>query len=453
MADDLEPLLDDFKSTAPPGVRSYERLFAYFLEGFVAHRSPLGASARYPGMFSYNGPRMDRLEGFSRVAPMLAAWLHGGRSPRPEVPGGASRDLVEILSSGMLAGTDPTSREYWGDTKHWGQSIVEAADLALVLWLTKGELWERLAAAERAAICRWLLQVNGKRIPNNNWHLFVVQVNAVLKALGEKHDAQELASHYAHAKAFYAGSGWFRDGDMPARPAFDYYNAWGFHYHLQWLRRIMPGLDSGFIDESLAQFCAVYRYFFGPEGFPIMGRSACYRMAAPVPLVFAQESHPCVVSAGEARRALDVTWQYFVRRGAVARGNVTQGYFDGDPRLLEDYSGPASCLWALRSLVAAFALRPESAFWTTAPEPLPVEKGDFELRLPQPGWILRGSRSTNSIVIKTAHEDNPPLESHKLLDRILEQFTRKPRRPKNHEAKYCRSHYDSAVPFCGLPKQ
>jgi len=52
-----------------------------------------------------------------------------------------------------------------------------------------------------------------------------------------------------------------------------------------------------------------------------------------------------------------------------------------------------------------------------------VEKGDFELRLPQPGWILRGSRSTNSIVIKTAHKDNPPLESHKLLDRILEQFT------------------------------
>lgn len=451
MAGNLEPLVDDFRSMAPPSVGSYERLFAYFLEGFIVRRSALGASARYRGMFSYNGPRMDRLEGFSRIAPMLAAWLHGGRPTRVEVAGGGTRDLVEILSSGILAGTDPASREYWGDTKHWGQSIVEAADLALVLWLTRNDLWERLGAAERAAIGRWLRQVNGKRIPNNNWHLFVAQVNAVLRALGEEHDAPELASHYAHAKGFYAGSGWFRDGDMRGRPSFDYYNAWGFHYHLQWLRRILPALDPGFIDDSLEQFCASYKYFFAPEGFPIMGRSACYRMAAPVPLVFAQESHPHVVSAGEARRAVDVTWQYFVRRGAVRDGSVTQGYFDSDPRLLEDYSGPASCLWSLRSLVAAFALPEDSAFWTATPAPLPVETGDFELTLPEPGWVIVGNRGTGSIVIRTAHANDPPLQRHKLVDRIVEQLTRKPRRPKNHEAKYCRSQYDSAAPFCGPP--
>lgn len=167
-----------------------------------------------------------------------------------------------------------------------------------------------------------------------------------------------------------------------------------------------PDLDAAFIDEALREFVAVYRYFIGPAGLPILGRSACYRLAAPVPLVFAQAAAPPLVSAGEARRTLDVVWQRFITHGAVIRGNVTQGYYDEDPRLLEDYSGPASCLWSLRALVAAFALPDDGAFWEATPAPLPIERNDYRIAIAPPGWTLVGERTSGRICIETGRTES-----------------------------------------------
>lgn len=442
-----EALLSEFAAAAAPTEDSYARLFEYFLTGFLTYRSRLGAHARYPGLGSYNGPAMDRLEGYSRIAPLLAAWLHGGRPRILRLVDGRFADLVELLGSGVLAGTDPAGREYWGDIRHWQQSVVEAADIALSLWLTRALFWDELGGTERARIVAWLNQVNNKRIPDNNWHLFVVQVNAVLAALGESHDAEEMRRHYQRAKAFYRGEGWFRDGEMKDTPGYDFYNAWGFHYHLQWLRRIDPGWDADFIDEAFAAFVSGYRYLIGPEGLPMMGRSACYRMAAPAPLVFAQEARPDLVSPGQARRALDATWQHFIRRGAVRGGNVTQGYHGRDPRLLENYSGPASCLWSLRSLVAAFALPDEHAFWRAAPQPLPVEISDYRIVIGPPQWTVVGEHSSGRISILTGAGDDPTLQDPALRDRVAEFFSGKPRRPKNIAAKYHRARYESSDPY------
>lgn len=442
-----DALLAGFRGVAAPTREAYADLFRYFVIGFMAHRSPLGAHADHAGWGSYNGAAMDRLEGFSRTVPLMAAWLGGGRAAHVALADGTRVDLAATLRAGLLAGTDPSSKEYWGAIRHWSQAIVEAADIALALWLSRAQLWDALAPAERERVAAWLLQVNGKRIPDNNWHLFVVQVNAVLAALGAPHDRAEAERHYARARSFHRGNGWFRDGEAADTPGFDYYNAWGFHYHLQWLARIDPQFDAAFIDDAFRAFATSYRYFIGPAGLPMLGRSACYRMAAPAPLVFAQATHPDLVSPGEARRALDTVWQHFIRRGAVARGNVTQGYHGPDPRLLEDYSGPASCLWSLRSLVAAFALPDEDAFWQSRPTPLPVERSDYRLHLHVPGWTLVGRQANHSIRIETGHPDAPALEPYTLSNRIAGAFARLPHRPKNIPAKYHRAHYDSTAPY------
>lgn len=442
-----EVLLQPFRGNASPSRGDYADLFCYFVTGFVVRRSRLGAYADYAGRGSYNGPAMDRLEGFSRIAPLIAAWLHGGRTTELTLANGKCVNLPAMLREGLLAGTDPVSKEYWGAISHWSQAIVEAADLALTLWLAREHLWEPLNPDERAQISCWLLGVNGKRIPDNNWHLFVVQVNAVLAALDAPHDHEAIEHHYARARAFYRGCGWFRDGERDDAPGFDYYNAWGFHYHLQWLRRIAPDLDAAFIDEALREFVAVYRYFIGPAGLPILGRSACYRLAAPVPLVFAQAAAPPLVSAGEARRTLDVVWQHFITHGAVIRGNVTQGYYDEDPRLLEDYSGPASCLWSLRALVAAFALPDDGAFWEATPAPLPIERNDYRIAIAPPGWTLVGERTSGRICIETGRTEEPELEAYTLFARIIGAFARLPHRPKNVAAKYHRARYDSSSPY------
>lgn len=442
-----EILLSGFRKKSTPSIGNYAEIFRYFMLGFTACRSRLGAHANYAGMQSYNGPWMDRLEGFSRIVPLAAAWLHGQRASDIQLLDEKSLDLTELIRAGVLAGTDPASPEYWGPIGHWGQAIVEAADIALALWLARDHVWRTLSQHERTQVSRWLNQVNGKRIPDNNWHLFVVQVNAVLAALGEPHDERELELHYQRIKDFYRGSGWFRDGLRNDAPGFDYYNAWGFHYQLQWLRRITPQLDGDFIDAAFREFVTSYPYLISPKGLPMLGRSACYRMAAPAPFIFAQAVCPELVSPGLARRALDVVWQYFIQHEAVREGNVTQGYLGPDSRLVEDYSGPASCLWSLRSLVAAFALRDEHSFWQAQPEPLPVEQSDYRVAIGPTGWTACGDRATGVVTIETGSAAMPCLKRQKLADRLLGTFSKAPRRPKNTEAKYHRARYASNDPY------
>lgn len=447
-----EKWLASFRDDTVPDLSDYADLFRYFVAGFVTYRSPLGAHADYIGMHSYNGPAMDRLEGFSRIAPLMAAWLHGGRPARIDLDG-RTVDLVELLREGLLNGTDPASAEYWGEIRHWSQAIVEAADIALTIWLSRPLIWDAMSATQRTRIADWLGQVNHKRIPDNNWHLFIAQVNTVLAALGERHDAGELEQHYQRAKAFHCGGGWFRDGNRPDTPGFDYYNAWGFHYHLGWVARIAPDLDGAFIDSALRDFVTSYRYLVGPSGFPILGRSACYRMAAPAPLVMAQANHSDLVSPGQAKRALDATWQHFVQHDALAQGNVVQGYLSADPRLLENYSGPASCLWSLRSLIPAFAFPDDAPFWQAQPEPLPIEQSDYRIEIAAPGWTVVGNKDSLSIALTTGQSGSPELQAQRLSDCVKERLGCKPCRPANVAAKYRRARYDSVAPYGIAVKQ
>src|SRR5262249_829626 len=151
------------------------------------------------------------------------------------------------------------------------------------------------------------------------------------KLAGTNHSS-EARRHYARVRSFYRGDGWFSDGPGDV---FDYYNAWGIHYQLFWLEQIDPSWDKPFIAEASREFLETYRYLLSPAGFPIMGRSVCYRMAAPVPLVLAQieQDH---IEAGEARRAMDATWQYFLRHNGAHDGNITQGYCGSDARVLDN---------------------------------------------------------------------------------------------------------------------
>jgi len=329
------------------------------------------------------------------------------------------------------------------------QKIVEAADIALALWLFRDSVWGELTAPQRKAAIRWLTQVNTQSVLDNNWHLFVVIVDRVLSALGQPPPRSSARVHYERIKEFHIGGGWFKDGPTGH---VDYYNAWGFHYFLYWIDRIDPSWDPEFIHAMQREFLKTYRYLIGPEGFPIMGRSVCYRMAAAAPLVIGQRSHPEVVSPGEARRALDCIWQYFIQRGAVKAGNVTQGYCGDDPRILDRYSGPASGLWSLRSLVAAFELPSEADFWTAAPEPLPAERGAFELRVEGADWIVTGNQDGRAIQIEipanagNVHSDLSPYTLH---DQYMSLVEDAPLRPRNTEAKFLRQYYRSDEPFCG----
>jgi hypothetical protein len=328
------------------------------------------------------------------------------------------------------------------------QRVVEAADIALALWLFRDTVWTSLDPGARARVVNWLSLVEGCEGLDNNWHLFFVLIDRVLTRLGHAGRVTNVRERFERTKAFHLGDGWFKDGP---EGRVDFYSAWGFHYTLSWIDWIDPDWAPDFIRPAQAAFLSTYKYLIGPKGLPILGRSVPYRLAAPAPLVAAVGNFPQIVTAGEGRRALDVVWQHFLARGALRNGIVTQGYYGPDPRVVDPYSGPASGFWSLRSLVMAFTYPPHHTFWQARGEPLPVEREDFDFVIAGPRWRVRGERSTAAITIEIL--DNPidacpQLEPFGWMKTLSNMTLEDSPRPKNLQAKYGRRFYRSDQPFC-----
>jgi hypothetical protein len=360
-------------------------------------------------------------------------------------------DLNETFKRGVLSGTDPASPGYWGKIPYFDdQRIVEASDVALSLWLFRDTVWKEFTPAEKAQVSAWLYQVNGKHVPDNNWHVFITFINVVLDKLGCPWDRSLALQNYERVKQFYRGDGWFSDGPDNT---FDYYNAWGIHYQLYWLQQVDAQWDPNFITTARRQFVATYQYLVSTSGVPILGRSVCYRMAAAAPLVFGSGPASGDIPAQVGRRALDVTWQHFIQRGAIRGGNVTQGYCGADPRILDNYSGPASCLWALRSLVVAYYKGLGSMFWQGPAGKLPIETGDFSFSIKPTQWRVSGTSESGTVEIDVPGGiGGIRLQPYGWWRKVASAILWRPFRPNNTAAKYHSARYISGTPFCGCPK-
>lgn len=426
----------------------YTELFRYFVEGFLYYLAPGNAHVCYPGLPSSNGAAIDAMEGFCRVLPMISAWISSGR------PSAIFMDekhqvinLGTVVKDGLVAGTDPRSKAFWGYIRNKDQRLVEAADVALSIWFLRESVWAQLSLQEKQRIANWLARVNKCEISDNAWHVFPIIVNEVLSALGYQGDCKLSFAHYQRLKSFYVGNGWFSDG---VKGEFDYYNAWGIHYALHWLRMINPAFDPEFLDNSMDLFVRKYKYLISVEGIPITGRSVCYRMAAPAPVIAASMRNLGDVTPGMARQALDCIWRYFIKNNAVSSGKVTQGYWQEDARLLDNYSGPASCLWSLRSLVVALYAPPDSSFWLAAPQKLPIEEGNYEFSIPEIQWSIKGNMDTGNIqIIKENNHDNVnrKMQENTIFRKVVGWILGRPYRPRNVYIKYKLHLYNSHKPF------
>ena len=448
-----EAVITRFAIQVAPTRADYESLVGYLLEGFLTYSTPHHARARYPGLPAGGASQAEQeMEGFSRIAPLLAVWLKSSDTDLLRLPNGREVDVAAILRGAVSAGTDPRDREYWGEMQDRDQRIAEAADVALALWLAREDVWDKLDAPRRQQIAGWLRQVNGKAIADNNWHLFVAQVNVALQALGAGYDAGSIDQHLKRALEFYRGDGWFNDG--PAGPV-DYYNAWGFYYHIGWIHRMNPTLLGEVVANDLPAFAGDLLHLLGPHAMPIMGRSVCYRLAVSAPLTFASQLPPHSIPSAQARRALDVTWQFFLSHGAMKQGRVTQGYCGDDAAVLDNYSGAASCQWSLRSLVVSLDIPRDAAFWTEPAAPLPVEIADFDRRIAGGAYVAQGRAATLDVTLVNPQPLPPErtrLASYSFKDRVMSTLRGGSRRPANLDAKYGRATYDSREPFCGCPQ-
>jgi hypothetical protein len=438
----------EFLSRTAADEQRYDALFRYFLSGAVRFTDDSGSRIHYPGAASVSGYASNGLEGFARTGTLLAAWVASGRDPvMVDAASGRTVDLVAYLQRGLLAGTDPNSSGYWGRIRSWDQRIVEAADVARIVWMTRAQIWQQLDRQQQVQVAAWLQQVDGLKTPENIWLLFPVTVEVVLRSLGVAGAGTDAASNpnYQRFKQNYLGNGWFSD---PPKGV-DFYNTWGMSYELFWISFIDPQFDRDFIRSSLKQSADITAHLIGTDGVPMMGRSICYRTAVPVPLLAENLLDDQAVNSGLARHGLDVVWRHFVAHGALQDGALTQGYYRTDLRFVDYYSGPGSCQWGLRSLVLAFLHARASDFWRSKEQSLPVEVADYRLVYDKLGWIVSGRRDDGSVTIEIPSNagNAPRARPYEHWRARLEQLIRRPLRPVNEDIEYNRPSYSSARPI------
>lgn len=435
-----EPAFDYTLSPYTGWTRAHwEHVLARVTYGFVRAAEKQGSYARalYPYDYRNLPDAVDALESFARLASAWGAWLSDPQNPATLEFCGRVLNLQEILARALLEGTNANNaRTYWGDIGDMDQRIVEAADIALALWLSRERVFNQLSERERAQIIRWLEQVDDKEVYYDNWILFPVLPMTVRKRLGYPVDVSAIDARLDLAAEFYRGDGWYADG---AGEEFDLYNAWMFGWHY-WLWAWIDGTRRPEYCERLLRrarsFLAGWVYFFGANGsYPAWGRSLVYRFAAVSCFAVGHLLQIAPHSPGMLRRIASGCLKYFYEHDCCDPHEhfLRQGFHGDFPSAAEAYISPGSPSWACHAFLA-FAFRRDDPFWTATEEPLPVERGDFELALPAPGFMLSGRRETGQVFLLNAGSGHSP------------------ENPRHHYiSKYGKLAYTTHFPFNVLP--
>jgi hypothetical protein len=405
----------DAKEAPPPPPPPSERVRQAFLaivSGYLdsARRtSPTMAVVEYPdATVTKNFLARSGLSatGVTRMLPALAAWAASGRQPELGVR--------QALVAAFRHGTDPDSPDYWlpSPQDRQNQRQVEASIVAWSLWTARGTVLAELNARERKNVASWLASCCRVPVRDNNWAWFTAVVQAACRRLQEQYpefefDEKWMLEDLKALDAMAAGdSGWYNDGLKGA--AFDYYNSWVFASHFLYWNELVgsyyPEYRSRF-SERLKNYLETAPYFFANHGGHVLyGRSLIYRWASVTPLVLAWRQGLWPHSPGLLRRLVErnILWQWDLGAFDPAAGKLRETYTrTGAPGIRESYIDGGHPYWAMQAF--AFWLIPDGdPYWTAPEEPLPVEKSDYAIAVPEAGLLVRGVRASGQVTIYNA---------------------------------------------------
>ena len=84
----------------------------------------------------------------------------------------------------------------------------------------------------------------------------------------------------------------------------------------------------------------------------------------------------------------------------VKNGKITQGVFGDDVRFIDEYSGPASPLWSLRSLIIAYYIYSKGTnVFELSNALLPVEKESYKKLIVSIGITVIGEQDSGQVVL------------------------------------------------------
>ncbi|HCV03491.1 MAG TPA: hypothetical protein DG048_12645 [Pseudoalteromonas sp.] len=427
-----------------PFEKRVRHLVIYFTNSWIRSTCSDRTRAYFHGAFSYNDRDIDAIEGTTRFLPFIASVLTNSIYSDIEYVDKENNSLEAMFISAIVNGTNPYSTGYWGEIEDYSQLICEGADVALAVWIARDRVFSQLSSKEKSNLIVWLRKCASKKIVDNNWHLFRQTIQLVLSSLDKNEDSN--VSSYERIKSLYVGEGWFSDGDGGH---FDFYNAWAFHYSLFWFTEIDENFDRNFISEVNSQFCQTYQKLFTLRGFPIFGRSHCYRTAASSPLLASVLLKNGAVENGRVKRVFDQIWRFVIGNDGVAGGVPTQGYVKKDLRFLDEYSGPASSLWGLRSLILLLHQKSNSEVLNVPDKPLAIEISDYNLKINSIRLKIIGNKEQGIVSVDWLDRKPIPklIENYSLKHKFKAALSQRPQRPKNSNYKNKLKCYSSVYPF------
>jgi len=350
--------------------------------------SPGKADLPLEGPASNHGKQADRVESFARPCLLAAHWLGSEPAKEEKLSRAQTQDWFR---KGLLAGTNPSSPEYWGPTANHHQHTVEMAALTLALQIARAQLWEPFSSKERRQIADWFGSVRGAGLHRNNHMFFCVLPLAFLEQEGFGRAADRKVSNYLLdvLEGMALGGGWFLDG---MNETVDYYAAYAWSYYGLWWAKLYGHSDTKRASRWkhwAGDFLKDYRHFFAVSGEnPPFGRSITYRFAATAPFALAEFCGASSIPPGQARRICTSNLEFFLKQPIQQKqGTLSLGWTDEFPAVAEAYSCAGSPYWAAKAF-APLLLPPDHKFWRASEAPVPAEK-DFQRAIPQAGLVVR----------------------------------------------------------------
>src|SRR4026207_63141 len=160
----------------------WEYILARMTYGYakIAERSGSPARVLYPDDRRGLPDPVDAIASFARIASAWGAWLRNPANPSTLSFEGHDIDLEALRRQALLDGTNPANPyTYWGYIGRLDQRIVESADIAVTIWMSRERVFNKMTSAEQAQIMAWLAQVDNKGTYTDNWILFTAMAQAV----------------------------------------------------------------------------------------------------------------------------------------------------------------------------------------------------------------------------------------------------------------------------------
>ena len=290
---------------------------------------------------------------------------------------GKDEEFEKIYREGIISGTTPEGKEYWGECTDFDQRFVEMASLSYGLLFASDKLWTPLTDGQKENFAKWLYQINDLKVPESNWLFFRILVNIALKKCGMEYSEEKLLADLAKIEEFYLGNGWYSDGLSNAQK--DYYIAFAIHFYSLVYAKVMGKEDAERAERFKKRACEFgkeFIYWFADSGEAVpYGRSLTYRFAQVAFWSMCVVTDVLPFETGVIKGIIIRNLEYWLSDNNIFdNGHIlTIGYRYSQQIMSERYNAPGSPYWCMKAF--AFMAFPENhKFWKCEPLPLPKLK-------------------------------------------------------------------------------